>query len=279
MSIFTDSAFFRERRAAALPTPAQVRALNEKNRGEDQINFDRPPPVKIESLGLFIKYGTHVTVAEIQTQMMIRTELRGRVPVPEVFGWTQDQGQTFLYMSLVNGDPLHQRWPDMTRDERSQICAELRWTASAWRSLSQNGNGCYIGSVYKQPLNDIFFTLNELVVGPFEGTDAVQQFQRELDIDVASPGPIVFTHNDLVACNILVAKTSAKLAAVVDWGQAGWYPAYWEYCKARRVNVPDDRFYHEFEQEWKREYLPQIVDAVDEEEVWYPFLRFALSKI
>ncbi|KAI3343332.1 kinase-like domain-containing protein [Ustulina deusta] len=279
MKIFTNSSFFRERPAAALPPPAQVRALNEKNRGKDKISFDRPPPVKIEPLGLFIKYGTHVTVTEIQTQIMIREKLLGRVPVPEVFGWTQDQGQTFLYMSLVYGDPLHERWPTMTRDEKSQICAELRRAASAWRSLRQGDNDGYIGSVHKQPLNDIFFTLNAEVIGPFQGTDAVQQFQNVVGIDVASPGPIVFTHNDLVACNILVAKTSARLAAVVDWGQAGWYPAYWEYCKARRVNVPDDRFFNEHEQEWKREYLPRIVDVVDEEKVWYPFLRFALSKI
>ncbi|KAI0469285.1 phosphotransferase enzyme family protein [Xylaria cf. heliscus] len=279
MKVFPDSAFFRERRAAALPTPAQVRDINAKNRGKDKVGFDRPPPVKIESLGLFIKYGTHVTVTEIRTQMMVREKLMGRVPVPEVFGWTQDQGQTFLYMSLVHGDPLHERWPTMTRDERSQICAELRWTANAWKSLKQDEDDCYIGSEQKQPLNNIFFTMNAEVVGPFQGIDAIQQFQSALGIDVVNPGPIVFTHNDLVACNILVGKTSARLAAIVDWGQAGWYPAYWEYCKARRVNVPDYRFFNEYEQEWKSEYLPRIVDAVDEETVWYPFLRFAMSKI
>ncbi|KAI0967803.1 kinase-like domain-containing protein [Xylaria arbuscula] len=249
MEIFSNSSFFSEQRAAALPTPAQVRALNEKSSGQDPISFDWPPPVKIESLGLFIKYGTQVTVAEIQTQILIRKKLLGRVPIPEVFGWTYDHGQTFLYMSLVHGDPLHERWPTMTR------------------------------SVHKQPLRDIFFTLNAETVGPFQGANAVQQFQDALGIDIADPGPVVFTHNDLVACNILVTRKTARIAAIVDWGQAGWYPAYWEFCKAQRVNVPDERFFNEYEKEWKQEYLPRIVDAVDTERIWYPFLQFAMSKI
>ena len=24
---------------------------------------------------------------------------------------------------------------------------------------------------------------------------------------------------------------SRQLSGIVDWGQAGWYPEYWEYCK------------------------------------------------
>jgi thiamine kinase-like enzyme len=43
----------------------------------------------------------------------------------------------------------------------------------------------------------------------------------------------VFTHGDLRPANIIVTSTSpAKVVAIVDWEQAGWYPDYWEYCKA-----------------------------------------------
>ncbi|KAI0101771.1 phosphotransferase enzyme family protein [Nemania sp. FL0031] len=266
MKIFTNSAFFRERRAEALPTPARVRELNEENNGgKPKITFDRPPAVKIESLGLFIKYGRWVTVTEIQTQMMVREKLLRRVPTPEVFGWTQDQGQTFLYMSLVDGGPLHERWPTMTRDERLQICAELREMVDAWRSLKQGESDCYIGSVNMQPLTDVFYTLKIEVMGPIHGIDAVQKFQKTQRIEIANPGPPVFTHNDLVACNILVSKTSARLAAIIDWAQSGWYPAYWEYCKAWWVSVSDRRFIDEYDKEWKQEYLPKIVDEVDED--------------
>ncbi|GAP87941.1 putative phosphotransferase enzyme family protein [Rosellinia necatrix] len=277
METFPNSSFFREKRAASLPTPAQIRALNEKSGGV--VSFDWPPPVQIEALGVFVKYGTCVTETECRTQIWIREKLKGRVSVPEVFGWARDHGQTFIYMSLVSGDPLNQRWPRMTTEERLEICAELKSAVSAWRDLRQDEDTCYIGGLHKKPLTDVFFTLNKQVMGPFQGADAVEKFQDTLDIDVANPGPVVFTHNDLVACNILVERNSAKIAAIIDWGQAGWYPAYWEYCKARRVNVPDERFFNDYEQEWKQEYLPRIISPVDEVKVWYPFLRFAMSKI
>jgi hypothetical protein len=46
-------------------------------------------------------------------------------------------------------------------------------------------------------------------------------------------GSIVFTHGDLRPANIIVTATSpAKVVAILDWEQAGWYPDYWEYCKA-----------------------------------------------
>ncbi|KAI0095802.1 kinase-like domain-containing protein [Nemania sp. FL0031] len=277
MEIFPNSSFFREKRAASLPTPAQIRALNEKNCGV--VRYDWPRPVKIESLGIFVKYGTFVTETEMQTQVWIREKLQGRVPIPEVFGWAQDQGQTFIYMSLIHGDPLNERWPSMTTEERLKICVELQSAVSAWRNLRQDEGTCYIGSLHEKPLTDILFTLNRQVIGPFQGIDAVEQFQDTLGIDVANPGPVVFTHNDLVACNILVGRNSSNIAAIIDWGQSGWYPAYWEYCKARHVNVPDKRFFKDYEQEWKREYLPQIISPVDEAKVWYYFLRFAITKI
>ncbi|KAK1772723.1 hypothetical protein QBC33DRAFT_522312 [Phialemonium atrogriseum] len=53
----------------------------------------------IPSLGLVVKYGANVTATETQTQMMVLRRLQGTVPVPEVFGYTEDGGQRFVYMS------------------------------------------------------------------------------------------------------------------------------------------------------------------------------------
>ncbi|KAN0077622.1 hypothetical protein V8E54_005926, partial [Elaphomyces granulatus] len=44
---------------------------------------------------------------------------------------------------------------------------------------------------------------------------------------------IALTHGDLHRANILISSTGPPLVVtIVDWAQAGWYPAYWEYCKA-----------------------------------------------
>ena len=46
-------------------------------------------------------------------------------------------------------------------------------------------------------------------------------------------GEIKFTHGDLHRGNIIVSSAApARILAIVDWAQAGWYRDYWEYCKA-----------------------------------------------
>ncbi|KFA72234.1 hypothetical protein S40288_07373 [Stachybotrys chartarum IBT 40288] len=104
--IFPQSSFFQERRATALPSPAEIRALNEASGHCRAASLNHPPPVIIPSLGLAIKYGADITIAEVEAQVLMYKRLQGRVPVPEVFGWAEDSGQQFIYMSLVEGDTL-----------------------------------------------------------------------------------------------------------------------------------------------------------------------------
>ncbi|GJN80410.1 hypothetical protein PLIIFM63780_003936 [Purpureocillium lilacinum] len=89
--------------APTLPSPAEIRALNRLLNNVRGDSYRRPPPVRIPPLGLFVRYGADVTVTEAITQTWVRDQLRGLVTVPEVFGWTQDGGQTFIYMSLIEG--------------------------------------------------------------------------------------------------------------------------------------------------------------------------------
>ena len=145
MKVFPQSSFFKVRETPHLPPPSTVRAINEQSGNVRATYFNRPPPVKIPELGLVIKYGADVTITEAQTQIMVREELDGQVPVPEVFGWTEDGGQVFIYMSIVEGDSLVERWGSMDESERRSICAELKDMSKAWRALEQQGHEPYIG--------------------------------------------------------------------------------------------------------------------------------------
>lgn len=102
---FPKSSFFKQRRASDLPLPADIRAINEGSGDIRATSFDCPPPVMIPSLGLLVKYGAGVTIREAQTQIMLREQLQGCLPIPEVFGWTEDGDQTFVYMSLLKVRP------------------------------------------------------------------------------------------------------------------------------------------------------------------------------
>lgn len=145
MKVFPESSFFREQRASALPSPAEVRALNEASGDDRAASFDWPCPVIIPSLGLFIKYGASVPVTEAETQVLVRELMQGKVPVPEVFGWTEDGGQRFIYMSLIEGDTLQSRFGTMDESERQTVCQELRGMVNAWRILTQDTNDTYVG--------------------------------------------------------------------------------------------------------------------------------------
>lgn len=67
MKIFLESSFFKERRAHALPSPADIRAINEGSGNASVTSFNCLPPVVIPWLGLVVKYGVDVIIVEAQT--------------------------------------------------------------------------------------------------------------------------------------------------------------------------------------------------------------------
>ncbi|OAL72012.1 hypothetical protein A7D00_4044 [Trichophyton violaceum] len=242
---FLESSFFSRNGAqAALPSPAN--------------------PVRYEHLGLIVKYGRapEVTVAEGQLLWAVRRTLP-MVPVPEVYGWAHDKGQVFIYMELIKGVTLEQRWGSLGPAERVAIC------------------DFFLGHINREPLGDVIFTNARLPpTGPF---NSVAQLHDWLTMAIKTrirplwsgkelseiPDPyrsmlpddakVVFTHSDLHPSNIMVSETSNKIIAVIDWRQSGWYPDYWEFCKAE--------YTAEVYGEWMNTYIliflkePECLDA------------------
>lgn len=64
--------------------------------------------------------------------------------------------------------------------------------------------------------------------------DPTRLLRHELYRDLLpDTGHICFTHADLTLSNIIISGEldSQRIAGIIDWEQAGWYPEYWEYCK------------------------------------------------
>jgi hypothetical protein len=77
--------------------------------------------------------------------------------------------------------------------------------------------------------------------------------------------PITFTHADLHPSNIIVSiDNPCHIVAIIDWHQSGWYPDYWEYCKAVFTAEPNG--------EWETEYIPRFLEVADCYDAWsyYP---------
>jgi thiamine kinase-like enzyme len=65
-------------------------------------------------------------------------------------------------------------------------------------------------------------------------------------------GATRFTHGDLHRGNIMISSISPpRVLAVVDWAYAGWYPDYWEYCKALYTSGYDG--------EWRNVWIPRFL--------------------
>ena len=79
-----------------------------------------------------------------------------------------------------------------------------------------------------------------------------QKFQDPLRPLLPDDGPITFTHADLHRGNILISQHGPpQILAIVDWGQSGWYPNYWEYCKAAYTCM--------YSGQWRLQWIPMFL--------------------
>jgi hypothetical protein len=136
-----------------------------------------------------------------------------------------------------------------------------------------------LGHVGRQPLLDIIYAGGgSPTAGPFSSvadfhdwiTSSYGPYKYEPEQN-RSPHPyrsfllddvtIVFTHSDLHPSNIMLSTgPNPRVLSIIDWHQSGWYPDYWEYCKAwwtARIGG-----------EWECKYLPKFLDPRDCYDYW-----------
>lgn len=64
---------------------------------------------------------------------------------------------------------------------------------------------------------------------------------------------------------MVLMDTPCKVVSIIDWHQSGWYPDYWEYCKAA--------FTAELDGEWMDRYIPLFLDDSGLFDVWNHYAR------
>ncbi|KAK5657184.1 hypothetical protein OQA88_3242 [Cercophora sp. LCS_1] len=263
--IFRNSSYFENNTSqTSLPRPAVIRDHATFLSSNLQANTEGITHVPIRSQRLLVKYGTKVSIAEATCLVRLRHLLGTRVPLPEVFGWCRDGNETFIYMELPDGMNLSEAWAFLTDGQKMDISNQIRDMVAAWRDLEQDdaqdmGRG-WVGNPSHGPLQDAIFTeLPCQAGGPFPtvadfhawfiSTAMQASAPRQGRSTVAFPFnfqpnpllhdniPVSFTHGSLHPGNIIISTgtTNPRVVAVLDWSQAGWYPGYWEVCKARKA--------------------------------------------
>jgi hypothetical protein len=148
---FPTSSFFQNHASTSLPPPNAVRHVASRSPDPSAKRRTRPPPVYFPNLGLCVKYGTEVTIAEGQCLLFIRSKLSLSVPVPEVYGWCKYDGQVFIYMELVDGVTLEKSWGGLNEGGRRAVCEQLRCMVDAWRGLECGSDTAFIGESMLPP--------------------------------------------------------------------------------------------------------------------------------
>ncbi|KAK5654573.1 hypothetical protein OQA88_7202 [Cercophora sp. LCS_1] len=269
--IFGHSTFFKQNSGQIdLPTPSAIRDAAVQGTHNVQTSGEGITTMPVPSLNLLVKYGPNVTITEAKCLLLLR-RLLPQIPVPEVYGWRKDAGETFLYMSLPQGITLAEGWPLLSEDQKTDICNQLKDIIDSWRRLKQSSNHNAVANITNGPLHTSTFPSP---AGPFSTVSSFHEWfvHTAMQASAAQHGsrvtssyhfqpnsffrddtPIVFTHGALSLQNIVISTgPNPRIVSILDWSQAGWYPAYWEFCKARRMGGAI--------RDWEATYLPWVLD-------------------
>ncbi|EKM77846.1 hypothetical protein AGABI1DRAFT_101541 [Agaricus bisporus var. burnettii JB137-S8] len=104
----------------------------------------------------------------------------------------------------------------MSVDELDHIAEQLKTVLSTMSKLTSKSLGSVTGGPYRN-----FFYPSHL--------SPKYPFSKSLLSQLPRNDTVQFTHGDLLPKNILV--NGSEITAIVDWATAGFYPAYWEYCR------------------------------------------------
>lgn len=274
--------FGRDAKPRTLPHPDEVRTQVQPRGSQGRLGVN----VFVSSNGIAVKWGPEVTALEAISMITINTYIGKDCPIPKVYGWfvealsdkeseSQTPPCTFIYMEHLRGQTFAERQSTLKPQEIKYITRQLCKAINALRSLNPAG-APFIGGIDHKALPEVMLAQHWKDVspeaGPFSSVTAFHdwiasiarvrfslppdtpiQKREELPNDES---PIVFTHGNLNPDNIMITAPGdgpARLASIVNWSQAGFYPAYWEFWKARILARKSEE-----RNQWVEDVMPEI---------------------
>ena len=193
------------------------------------------------------------------------------IPVPKLtsHGWSDARQRHFATFDPPRGRQLVDCWEDLTKEARTRTVGDLRAAMRELRSITE-------AQLPNLGTRDAFLDRRDgVAAGPYATqSEFLAAVARRVDAigSIYNPGPtrkalgfidalelvavdkkLVFTHGNLNPDNIWVDE-SGKVTAIMDWSQAGYAPAFWEYIKAclddDDSDVQLDGFYDRILEPW-----------------------------
>ncbi|KAF2623980.1 hypothetical protein BU25DRAFT_413871 [Macroventuria anomochaeta] len=183
-----------------------------------------------------VKYGRGVKEIEGQVLLFLEHHLEACHGLPKLSRFRKlyamyriaSTGHVCLIMQRMPGVSLNQLWPTLKDFEKSDICTQLNEIAtsirsipapSLYRSIDQGRFHhylCYSSDADKE------------ICGPFDSKTTSMRHCFKADFYEKNLG------------RTLVGHKPGLTVSLVDWEEAGWFPAYWEYFTALQGVQWDD---------------------------------------
>ncbi|KAL5331421.1 hypothetical protein ACEPPN_000951 [Leptodophora sp. 'Broadleaf-Isolate-01'] len=200
--------------------------------------------------GICVKCGSLTTLSEASTLQFIAQHTS--IPVPRVYCSFRHKGWTYIVMERIPGEMVGRGWVSRTVASKAKIHSQLQGMVAEMRKLTPttpmvsnvDGGVLFDGRIHGpmqfgpfESIQKFHYYLRGGVEAHAENPDGVNELIAWQDGPWDAP---VFTHGDLSSLNILARGD--KIAGIIDWETAGWYPAYWEYTTAMQTN-PQNLFW------------------------------------
>ena len=163
---------------------------------------------------------------EMESEAMTITFVKKVAPqisTPEVVHTWTDQDRSFLILRRIEGSTLRDAWISLSSSQRDSI---VKTIASYCDILAQNTSPT-LGSVLGKPVLEPYLTLHGPgLLGAFTQEECLGYFSASSAGCPTLEGNFCFYHPDLGPGNIIVCD-EGKVAGIIDWEAAGFYPRFW----------------------------------------------------
>ena len=187
-----------------------------------------------------LKAGSRVKMSEAEAMRFVAKKTS--IPVPAVHASYIKDGNGYILMSKIPGNPLRDRWNTLQEDQRASVIDQLKKHVDELELLK----GDFYGALWNLASEDIFFKHcpfphKDFLYGPYYSQREYNDGLVEALANSRPPSGLtnsdnllieklrglqqdesnVFSHGDLHLSNILV-DDDCRVTGIIDWEGAGF---------------------------------------------------------
>lgn len=198
--------------------------------------------VKLDG-GLLVKFSAFTRMEEVRGALFAREHTT--IPIPDIHLMFSYGIRRYMVVDYIPSRSLQESWGDLTHAQRVSALAQLKDYLAQLRAIKPApdqivgpvGGGSCIGPYFPETGVGHFATNADLVAWQ---NSLLVRAGHEKFFDAFVERPLVFTHHDITAWNLLLDEND-KLW-LIDWDRSGWYPDYFESASMlQAIGHPDCR--------------------------------------